>query len=165
MADQTITVPNIDIDWKAELHRPRMLALLFADWASETTDHKLAIGGVFDRIFLRPTEEVRRLGFYIYLRVTEAYQETTNILVYAPDGQVMAQLELGVDPNYIASQTEPNFVQLVSRIGLPLTQPGIHWFEVRYRNESLGRVPLIVQLMENQDENANEGEPRNPNDA
>jgi hypothetical protein len=137
------------IDFERELKKPRLVAFLFADYASSTTDGKAVIGGVFERIFVEPLQPEKPqivYQFFIFLKVVEADKSSLDIHSFSPAGELLNVITLQVAEGAVIIDNEPNHIQAVLRVGLEFKQPGVHWFDVRYQDVSIGMVPLIVQL-------------------
>jgi hypothetical protein len=133
------------IDVQAEIGQPRLVALLFADWAGILEGNKVALGGVFDRIYLRPVTPHPPLSFYLNVKVTQAYDEDIYIHIYNPEGESMGAVISRAAENFPASPSGPNYGQVIVPLSINIQEPGIYWFEVTYRNERLGLAPLIVE--------------------
>src|SRR4051794_28476354 len=56
------------LDVQAELSQPRLIALVFADYAAETKEGKMVLSGVFDTLHL-PPEDPRLASFFLYIRL------------------------------------------------------------------------------------------------
>lgn len=146
--------PNIDA--QTELKRPRLIAFLFADWATIDRDGKVALGGIFDQVKL-PDEENVFPFFHLYLRLAQAYERELRVVIYTPNGVAAGEIQLEQPLDSLqASAEELKYVQLVSSIRFPNKGAGIYWFDIRYGDESLAIIPLDVKPPEKTDGSANQ---------
>ena len=136
------------IDVEQELGKPRLGALLFADWASANPDGKIVLAGVFDNVVLPVTLEHPHVvfGFYLFVKVGQAHKSNINIWCYSPNGDALSRIIMEPPPKYVPDANGPNLIQAVLHVGLEFNQPGIHWFDVEYDGQSLGKTSLIVSF-------------------
>src|SRR5690348_13541193 len=87
-------------DFQKELHEPRLVALLFADYATSTSDSKAVVGGIFERLFLiprQPGHPAHAYQFFVFLKVTEAFSSDILVKCYAPSGEVLQEFGFRVE--------------------------------------------------------------------
>jgi Family of unknown function (DUF6941) len=135
--------------------RPRLLSLLFCDFANRTDDHKLNLIGVFDRIYVHP--DIRKSPpFILYGRSAQTFEDALWVRVFDPDNE--PQVEIKFDPpskeqiqTLREAQVErdpddPDQFQFYIPIQMTFKKKGTYWFDVSYRNFSLGGAGLVVRI-------------------
>lgn len=127
---------------------PHLIALLFAEWASETQERKHAFGGVFDRVQIVSGTSLP-FTFFLYIRTMQARSgqipDPIQVDILAPDGNNIGSVFMeAIEPEDAIPQFYPLIVQGISRVTMTLDQIGIYWFKVMHHGQSLGMAPLIV---------------------
>jgi hypothetical protein len=117
------------------------LAFLFADYAETTISGKAVIAGVFDRIVWQPEATPT---FYVYVRLAQAADLPVIITVLDPKGVKLGDMTLK-KPDDVQITARPVYMQVATRVGLPVTEPGLYWFSVDYDGIQLGLVPLQIE--------------------
>lgn len=135
------------IDVASELKRPGLLAMLFADYVTQTVDKKVLIGGVFDRVAFTRDQPA---AFYIYIRLKEVYSDL-EVSFLDPDGSRVGTLSTGFESDQSPSSPEPNYQQVISRLEIRFDHPGVYWFEIRHKGVLLGCSPLVVLIKGDED--------------
>ena len=64
MSEDTVTIPEVHIDVDKERQKPRLEALLLADYGSMTQAGKADVCGIFDRFLIDPEKKTTGL-FYL----------------------------------------------------------------------------------------------------
>lgn len=141
-----------EIDLAAGRARPRLLSLLFCDFANRTDDGKMNLIGVFDRIFVHP-EERKSPPFILYGRSAQTFEDNLWVRVFDPDNE--PQVEIKFDPPS-KEQVEaikihrdpdaPDQFQFYIPIQMTFKKEGTFWFDVSYRNFSLGGAGLVIRF-------------------
>jgi len=150
MPESTGTVSIVDIDVAEERLRPRLLALVFCDFASFTKDDKVNLLGVFDRIFVDP-EERQSPPFIMYVRVAEALEGLTHT-IFGPTNQPILQAVLG-PPDEIKERVgnRPQQVQALIALHFRVEVEGVFWFDISHKGKSLGGAALTVEYRKTED--------------
>jgi hypothetical protein len=146
LAEDLQAVPDVErLEPAAELKRPRLVAFLFADWAQQGTDQKIALGGIFERLTLRGKQTP---AFFLFIRATEVYEFTPRVLIYGPDGAPLGEIVTAPTGGFAPSHSEPNYSQVIVRVAMEMPQPGVYWFELRAGEAVFPAVPLLVLRQE-----------------
>jgi hypothetical protein len=127
-----------------EARRPRLTALIFSDYATQSVDGKYILIGVFDRVWMVPSQAPPFVPSYqAYIRLAGLTPGRLEVLGFNPDGTVGFQYNFVLDrPGEKAH--EPGSFEWLFPFFIQPNAFGIHWFEVRFRGEILGRAPLFV---------------------
>src|SRR3712207_6782641 len=117
-----------------EGNRPRVLAILLCDWANQTDDGKTNLSGIFDRLLVREIPGAAA-PVHLYVRFANLTPGQIEIVVLAPDGAEAAKLSARFG-HVTWGETQPmegalNFAQLLTRVALQITSPGVHWIDAR----------------------------------
>ena len=145
--------PSTEIDRTIDMARPRLVALIFCDWANVTTDQKFNLIGTFDRITVSASDKRPPL-FALYIRLANTLEDDVHLQVYNPDGT--SALEGRFKPQDISSSVHnPIFLQIAARLQFEAEQDGLYWFEVLYQGQSLGGTALTVQIASSEEQEAN----------
>jgi hypothetical protein len=146
----------------ADFTKPRLLALVTADWANLTQDGKPNVIGVFDRIFVSklPHDSPR---FFLYARLTLPRSGRLALVIRAPDGSALGEVDVEVHRSSETSEArEPDcldFVTPLVKLGLPVT--GVYQIDAYFDGELLGQAPLIVaERPESETSNAGSEQPK-----
>jgi hypothetical protein len=143
VAENDSDKPKARRDVQREISKPRLLALVFADWGSLGVDGKISVGGVFAR--MRYTgEKDHKYGFFLFLRCAQTNKSTVKLTVYTPSGEEHGSMTIGPPSDFDPDPDRINYVQLITRVEMPFPEPGIYWFEVRHHRSVLGGAPLTV---------------------
>lgn len=155
MAEETIEVPTATIDVAKEVEKPRLEALLFAEYGAIALDKKGLVCGIFDRLFVSAEKKETGL-FYLFVRTCETLDDEIRIRIFSPDNNLLAVAESGEVQNpEVIKKEPPRHLQVLHRLSLKTPLEGIYWFEVLYKGQSLGGTPLIV-MFKQEDENVSE---------
>ena len=137
-------LPDDTVNGIIEHSVPRLNALLFAEWASETQSGKHAICGIFDKVQIMRGGSLP-LTFYLYLRTVQTHRDIVEVRLTSPSGIEVASLSIeAIEPPNVLSDDSPVIVQGTSLLTMIFDQIGVYWFDVSYRGESLGKAPLVV---------------------
>lgn len=150
MSEDTATIREVNINVASinvteEAKKPRLAALLFAEYAITSEEKKITLCGIFDRILIdREKEEKKRLHrFFVYIKMAETVSGSVHLAILNPEGKPIAggAVETVEHP---AGEQPPRYMQILQQIIIELPVNGVYWFDVFYREQLLGRVPLIV---------------------
>ncbi|HEY2972034.1 MAG TPA: hypothetical protein VGJ48_05940, partial [Pyrinomonadaceae bacterium] len=73
------------LDTAKEREKPRILSILFCDFANFTVDKKVNLLGIFDRIYVHPEKKKTPL-FTLFIRTAETIEERVSITLFDPKG-------------------------------------------------------------------------------
>jgi len=142
MADEVVAEVNVNIDVSVERKKPRLLSLLFCDFASFTKDDKVNLLGVFDRIYVGQEEKLTPV-FNVYIRTAEVVDGFAST-IFGPDNLPAVQffsqvLEQKFTENY------PHQVQTLVGMQLKAEKEGVYWFDITHRGVSIGGAGLVIE--------------------
>jgi hypothetical protein len=135
--------------------RPRLLSLLFCDFYNQTSDGKVNLIGIFDRIFVHP--EIKKTpAFFLYVRTAETFEDLVSVRIFGPEpeNEPIAELNFG-GPKEMPSKDrlpgDPNQLQLLMPIAFEVKKQGVFWFDVSFKGKSLGGAGLVMHYRETED--------------
>lgn len=131
------------LDVASERTKPRLLSLLFCDFASFTLDKKVNLLGIFDRVFVHPENKLTPV-FTLYVRTAEAIEEKINVTLFTPDNQAGMGLQFGGEEQ-VYTPNLPAQVQLVVGLQFKADMEGPYWFDISYKQKSIGGAGLVVE--------------------
>lgn len=134
-------------DLETEKGRPRLVSLLFFDYANETGDRKLNLSGVFDRLFV-DKETKKTIPFGVFVRVAQAYDSPVFVTIVSPENKPAGGFAFSVARKDVESQTGNKFAmfQIMARVRFEAPVEGTYWFDVAFDGKSLGGCPLVVEF-------------------
>ena len=148
MAEDVAMLASVNIDVAKERSKPRLEALLLADYASITASGKPDICGIFDQFSVDP--EKKSTGyFYLYIRTAETLEGEIHIAVIDPNGKALA---VAVTESSSGSKTRQKRLSLLQRLTLDATEEGEYWIDVSYMGQSLGGGSFDVKYREKDDD-------------
>jgi hypothetical protein len=147
MPEEVFAQPNVNVDLSTERKKPRLLSLLFCDFASITKDDKVNLLGIFDRIYIDP-EQKTTPNFVIFIRVGEL-AEGFATTVFGPDD--LPVLQLFSVPQEPFTPNLPRQVQTLITLRLKVEKEGVYWFDISYRGASLGGAGLVIEYRKTED--------------
>lgn len=138
------------LDLKSEREKPRVLSILFCDFANFTIDKKVNLLGIFDRIYVHP-ENKKTPTFTLFIRTAETVDERLSVTLFDPMGKPGLGFQFGGEQQTYTPGL-PAQIQLV--IGLQFTAQveGAYWFDVAYKQKSIGGAGLVVEYRTEQRE-------------
>lgn len=149
MAEQVETIPVVDVDVAEERKKPRLLALLFCDYANFTKDDKVNLVGIFDRIYVDPEQKLTP-RFIMFVRAAEITEGFVNT-VFAPNDTPAIQAITTIDSKVKFSEHLPRQVQSLISLQFGITIPGVYWFDISYEGKSLGGAALTIEYRPTED--------------
>ena len=123
--------------------KPRLLSLLFCDFANFTLDKKINLLGIFDRIYV-PPNNTKTPVFTLYVRTAETVEERLIVTLFDPDGKVGMAFQFGGE-QLTYTPGLPAQVQLAIGVQFAADKQGPYWFDVSYKGVSLGGAGLVVE--------------------
>ena len=153
MSDEQNNLENSPLDVASELSKTRLHAFLFCEWADIINGDKPVLAAIFDKMYVTLEQLPIQLNLFMYARIAHTSGNSIDIIVYMPNGNYYAKMQLNAPHGYTPVSGEINIAQVVTRIELVFPTHGIYWFEIRDGRERIGLVPLTVALptMESQD--------------
>lgn len=147
--ERTLGTPlSVNIEVSKEREKPRLLALLFCDFASFTKDDKVNLLGIFDRIFV-DSDEKRTPRFAVFTRVAEVTGFTTTI--FDPDGMPSVQAETKIQADVKFTEGYPRQMQTLTAMQFEIRKPGVYWFDISFEGESLGGAGLAIEYRQTEE--------------
>ncbi|MCM3874446.1 MAG: hypothetical protein ND895_27460 [Pyrinomonadaceae bacterium] len=138
-----------EIDLPGGRARPRLLSLLFCDFSNRTDDRKINLLGIFDRIYVHP-DIMRSPPFVLYGRAAETFEDNLWVRVFDPDNE--PQVEMKLDPPPVETldadrdPDDPKQLQFYLPVQMTFRKEGVYWFDISYRDFSLGGAGLVVRF-------------------
>jgi hypothetical protein len=145
VSEDTIMKPDISIDIEKERIKPRLVALLFCEYGNTSSDGKLNISGIFDRIHIEPNHKHR---FFMFIQVAETFS-MLELQLFRPDGKIDGGALLQPLVEKECNPTNINYLQALIRFDLEVTQEGIYWYRVLHKGEDLGGNGIKVEFKKN----------------
>lgn len=146
MTEEAQTLPHANIDVTQEWQKPRLVAILFCEGASVSTEGKANIWNIYDRIFVDPAK--KNTGVFTVVIITaQTPKDDLNITIIAPNNETVAKLSYEADEPVIA-EDRPTYVQFFGKVGLHVELEGVYWFDVSYQGRSLGGAALTMKFQE-----------------
>ena len=142
-SSEEIARRQANIDLAKELKKPRLVSVLFCDFANQTVEGKLNLLGIFDRIFVDPElKKTPPVGFFV--RTGGTFDGPVEITILDPNDQMVAVLSFAADD---MSKTEGKHfqMQVVGKVQFPTSTEGLYWFDISYQGESLGGTGLQIE--------------------
>lgn len=142
--------PKVNIDVAQERGKPRLLAILFCEYAGIAQDTKHFFVGSFERFTFGPIEAKITTSFFLFVRTSETRDGRLQIAVIDPKGKVIMAMAFLVQPEGFTDDT-PATVQFLDRIQFAVPIEGVYWFDVSYKGESLGGAPLVIEFLKQEE--------------
>ena len=147
MPEEVFAQPNVSVDPATERQKPRLLSLLFCDFASITKHDKVNLLGIFDRIYIDP-EQKTTPNFVVFIRVGELVEGFATT-VFGPDD--LPVLQLFSVPQKPFTPNLPRQVQTLITLRLTVEKEGVYWFDISHGGTSLGGAGLVVEFRKTED--------------
>ena len=147
MNDQVETF-NTKANVPEDVLQPRIVALLFADWASYTADGKVVLAGVYDRMALRPEQFGQPIQIFVYIKMAHMHEGNTHASIIGPEGNIVAGFEIATPTSVVAYDNEPVMIQIMAPVFMIFPVPGLYTLTFTYQGQDLpARFFLPVHLM------------------
>lgn len=152
MVEDTAAIPEVNIDVTQEREKPRLVSVLFYDFANRTGNGKFNLSGIFDRIFV-DAEKKRTRSFGMFIKTAETHEGIIRVLILDPNGQLIAALDFGLAEKEFPKDEKYHITQASGGIEFDTPVEGLYWFDVSYNGKSLGGTALQVDfaISENKD--------------
>jgi hypothetical protein len=129
--------------------KPRLLSLLFCDYSNMTDDHKVNLIGIFDRIWVHPEQRLSP-RFVVYGRTAETFGDNLWLRVFDPDNEPAVEIKFDPPPLDSAFREDwpdgaPKQFQFAIPVQLKFHKTGTYWFDIAFRDFSLGGAGLLVE--------------------
>ena len=150
MSEQIEATPRSNIDIAKERQKPRLISILFCDFANQTSDGKTNLLGIFDSIYVHPV--IRDTPtFVLFIRTAETYSAALDITLIAPNNDIVLTVKSsGIESKRVKTDLPVN-IQTIVRFQFKAIIEGVYWFDVTYMGESLGGSGLPVMFRETED--------------
>lgn len=128
--------------------KPRLEAVLFADYGEVTTEGKIVLVDIFNRIVIDPKDRGAPggIGCSLFVRTVETVEEPIWIKLVDPTGALVDQ-GLGDDPAWLVGETPwPRHLQTLRRLVFRPLEAGLYVIDVSYKGQSLGGTHLIIEF-------------------
>jgi len=115
--------------------------MLFCDYVNQTVEGKVNLLGTFDRIFVDKGASTPK--FIIFLRTAETLDGELRLTIISPKEKAVAALVFGGD----AERKNPDYqqMQLITPMQFQVMEHGLYWFDLSYKDQSLGGVGLSLE--------------------
>jgi hypothetical protein len=144
MSDEITTEPQVNIDVAQEREKPRLLAILFFDFFNETSEGKINLLGIFDRIYVPPTKK-RSPPVGLFIRFNYVLNGLVQIVFFSPNNKPTGGFAFSTDD--IKDRKEgQNQLQIFVKTEFDTPEEGDYWIDVSYRGLSLGGCKLTVEF-------------------
>ncbi len=150
MSEEAIVKPEINIDVAQEVKKPRLQAVLFCDYSSDSIDNKANLLGIFDRIYVHPDKKATP-EFELYVRTVETLGRL-KVSIIDPSGNLVSVITYSEK----GERTTPNLpllVELQATVRFKASVEGVYWFDVSCEGESLGGAGLAVAFRTSEGKN------------
>ncbi|PYP83507.1 MAG: hypothetical protein DMF61_23080 [Blastocatellia bacterium AA13] len=145
MAEDTEGVPEVNVDTVQELEKPRLVSLLFYDFANRTANGKFNLSGIFDRILVDLNKK-RTRSFGLFTKTAETHKGIIRILILDPNGKLVVALDFGMDATEFPPDQKYHITQASGAIEFDTPIEGLYWFDVSYNGKSLGGTALQIEF-------------------
>ena len=131
---------TVNINVAEERNKPRLLSILFCDYVNQTVEGKVNLLGTFDRIFADKGASTPK--FIIFLRMAETLDGELRLTIISPKEKAVAALVFGGD----AERRNPyQQMQLIAPMQFQVAEHGLYWFDLSYKDQTLGGVGLSIE--------------------
>ena len=145
MTQETAEIPEANIEVAQEREKPRLISLLFYDFANRTANGKFNLSGIFDRIIV-DAEKKRTRSFGMFIKTAETQEGVVRILILDPNGQVIAGLDFGLAEKEYRKDESYHVAQASGGIEFETPVEGLYWSDVSYNGKSLGGTALQIDF-------------------
>lgn len=143
MSKEATVEPKVSTSIAQERKKPRLLSIVFCDFASFTKEDKTNLLGIFDRVFVHP--EVKQTPrFVLFVRTAETIEDQIQVTAIDPQGNVNLGFSYGGEKHEFTPNL-PAQMQLVIDVQFIASIEGLYWFDVSYKGKSLGGAGLVVE--------------------
>ena len=128
--------------------KPRLLSLLFCDFANRTDDGKVNLLGIFDIVYVDPNVQ-KSPAFMLYARTAQAFEDNLWLRIFDPDNEPQGEIKFDPPPIEFTEDRDmslPVQVQFMLPVQLTIRKEGTYWLDIAYRDFSLGGAGLVVKF-------------------
>lgn len=136
--------PVVTIDVVKERDRPRLVALLFCDYANQTKEGKNNLLGTFDSLYLDPEKGKSTPRFIMFLRAYRVQSGQLQVSIFAPSGELGAALRVGVTTSKDEPPESRSHLQALLQVQFEVSDEGKYWVDVSHDGVSLGGAMLTI---------------------
>jgi hypothetical protein len=128
MPEETVVEPRVIADLASKTREPRLVSFLFFDYANETTDRKVNLLGLFDRLYV-DQETKRTVPVGIFVRTGNTFDSPVNVQIADPEGKVVGGFSFEVSRAQAEKTTKIGQMQIMARIQFNTPVVGTYWFQ------------------------------------
>lgn len=154
VAEDILTIPELNTDIEKEREKPRLVSLLFYDYSNRTGAGKFNILGVFDHLFV-DIEKKRTHSFGMFVKVAQLTGGIIRVFILDPNGQIIAVLDFGLPDEYPKDE-KYHIAQAAGTVEFDTPVEGLYWFDVLHNNESLGGTGLQIDFKSSENKDGND---------
>lgn len=142
----------VSVDVAAELKKPRLVTIIFCDYASLAKDGKANLMGCFDRFFLKASAE-NTGTFWLYIRTAETWDGEVQFALVNAQNEPVAGFTFNTSEVVpLPSKDRPAFFQFIGQLAFAIAEPGFYWADVSFNGIPLGGTPLTIQYLPEKEE-------------
>jgi hypothetical protein len=134
--------PITNIDAKAEREKPRLVSLLFCDYANKTAEGKFNLLGTFDAMQLDPSRPTKATPhFIVFIRIRNITDGLLQLAIYGPDNKLAAAVG-----TQVKHEAAVRHLRALIRVQFVVQEPGTYWVDVTHEGVSLGGDSLDIRF-------------------
>ena len=141
---------KINIDAEQERQKPRLVAILLFDFASQTNEGKQNILGIFDRVKVS-VDKKRTPPIGFYLKTAHTFDDQIQVAILSPENQLVAGFFFGA-PEKERDGKKLTQMQILGIVEFDTPMAGEYWIDVSYKEQSLGGFRLVVDFVDTKEE-------------
>jgi hypothetical protein len=139
------------LDLENERAKPRLLAVLFADYLNHTKEDKVNLMGVYDRIYVN-RELKKTPPINLFVRLSEALETPISVTVFSPANKPMSSVQFAASRRQFEESGNrppeyPKQWQTAMTLQFPVETEGVYWFDISYKGQTLGGVGLPIEFL------------------
>ena len=128
----------------ADAKKPRLVAILFFDFANQTETQKLNLNGIFDRVFVDINEK-KTVPFGVFVRTARTLDSPVQVAIVSPKNKLAGGFRFTVNSADLGGK-KPELIQFVGNVSFATPVEGLYWFDVSYEGKPLGGCYLQVEF-------------------
>ena len=144
-----LTEVSINFDFGSEIEKPRLVSLLFFDFANQTSDGKVNLSGIFDRLLVSP-ETKKTVPIGIFVRTARTYDSPVTVSIISPGKKPVGGFAFTMTRQEREAQggKGDGMMQILARVQFDAPSEGEYWFAVGFDGQTIGGCPLLVEFRE-----------------
>jgi hypothetical protein len=144
--EQGTFIPKVSINVAEERKKPRLVAILFCEYATQTATETPVFAGCFDRLYFSKGEAKVTSLFYLYVQTGETRQGDLQIAIFSPNDELHMAISFDMGEGREYSPGYPVQAKVLQKIRFPVPFEGNYWFDVSCNGQSLGGRALIIEF-------------------